>query len=47
MSIWRVLVPQWECEVEADDEGEALMEADSLFNFMGEARAECIEDEEA
>lgn len=46
MSRWRVMVYQWECEVEADDEGEALMEADSLFNFMSEGRAQEIEQEE-
>lgn len=40
MSRWRVVLYQWECEVEADDEGDALMEADSLFNFMNEARAQ-------
>lgn len=43
MSRWRVMLYQWECEVEAEDEGEALMEADSLFNFINEARAEEVD----
>lgn len=45
MSKWRVEV-SWEAELEADDEGEALMQADSSFSFMREARAEeiCKED---
>jgi hypothetical protein len=47
MSRWRVMLYQWQCEVDADDEGEALMEADSLFSFMGEAQAEEIETKEA
>jgi len=30
----------WTDEVEAEDEGMALIEADSRFNFMSEVRAE-------
>jgi hypothetical protein len=32
-------------EIEAEDEGEALIEADGLFSFMREARAEEESDE--
>jgi hypothetical protein len=42
---WTVRV-SWECEVEAEDEGYALMDADGMFNFMSEARAELNEPEE-
>jgi len=41
MSKWRVSI-SWSREYEADDEGEALMQADGDCNFMGEARAEEI-----
>ena len=41
MAKWRVDV-SWECEVEADDEGDALLQADGAFSFMREARAEEI-----
>ena len=37
----------WETEVEAEEEGEALMDAASRFDFVGEARAVEIEDEGA
>lgn len=33
MARYRITVSFWEMEVEAKDEGEALMEADSVFNF--------------
>jgi hypothetical protein len=46
MPKWKISVNFWEVEVEADDEGDALMEADSIFNFMNEARVEEIEPEE-
>lgn len=46
MAKWRVSVSFWETEIEADDEGYALMDADSEFIFMSEARAEEIEEEE-
>lgn len=39
MSKWTVSVQWWQVEVEAEDEGEALMEADGQFNFINEARA--------
>jgi hypothetical protein len=46
MAKWKVMIPQWETEVEADDEGDALMQAASQFSVMNEARAEeiCEED---
>ena len=43
---WKVSIQFWEEEIEAEDEGEALITADSLFNFWSEARAEEIESEE-
>jgi hypothetical protein len=46
MPKWKISVSFWEVEVEADDEGDALMEADSIFNFMNEARVEELEPEE-
>lgn len=48
MSKWRVTVNYWTEEYEADDEGDALMQADSDFSFMNEARTEeiCGEDED-
>jgi len=48
MRKWRVEI-SWECEVEADDEGDALIQADMAFSFMSEARAMevCEEDTEA
>lgn len=47
MSKWRVSV-QYETEIEAEDEGYALIEAEMRFNFGSEARAEEIytEDED-
>jgi hypothetical protein len=36
----------WVTTIEAEDEGEALLEADRQFNFMGEADCEEVEDEE-
>jgi hypothetical protein len=41
MRKWRISV-SWETEIEADDEGQALIDADSTFSFMREARAEEI-----
>lgn len=46
MARWKVSIPSWECEVEADDEGEALMQADGQYSFMGEAEAEEMEPDE-
>ena len=46
MTRWRISVQFWETEVEADDEGDALIQADGEFNFMGEARVEDIDEEE-
>ena len=43
MRRWRVTVPEWTFELDADDEGEALIDADSSFSFMSLARAEEIE----
>jgi hypothetical protein len=42
MRKWRVSV-QWEAELEAEDEGQALIDADCAFTFMSEANAEEIE----
>ena len=42
---WTVDV-SWECEVDAESEGEALMEAYRAFSFMSEANAEEMEVEE-
>ena len=39
MSRWKVRV-SWETEVEADDEGDALLQADLQFSFMSEAQAD-------
>jgi hypothetical protein len=44
MARWRVEIPSWSTEVEADDEGDALIQADVQFNFMSEAQA--VEEEE-
>lgn len=44
MAKWKVSVSWWETEVEADDEGDALLYADMEFNFQSEARAEDITD---
>jgi hypothetical protein len=46
MAKWRVTVNYWEWEGEADDEGDALMQADYDFGFMSEASAEEISDDE-
>jgi hypothetical protein len=43
MSKWTVDV-NWSIDVEADGEGEALMEASRAFSFMSEANAEEIEE---
>jgi hypothetical protein len=43
MTRWRITIPQWETEVEAEDEGEALVNADLKFDFMSDARAEELE----
>ena len=40
MSKWRVSLPSWEIEIEAEDEEDALAACD--FDFMTEARAEEI-----
>lgn len=45
MSKWRVWV-QWDIEEEADDEGYALIQADQEFDFMSQARAEEIYEDE-
>lgn len=42
MAKWTVSV-DWDVEVEAEDEGDALMQADRMFDFIGEARTEEIE----
>ena len=47
MSKWRVWISEWVSEVEADDEGDALMKADDEHCFMAEARAEEVTDEPA
>lgn len=47
MSKWRVSVESWEREYEADDEGDALMQADMDFSMMSLARAEEIEPDSA
>ena len=44
---YRVAVHYWTEEYEADDEGDALMQADSDFDFMSEARVEEIFSEDA
>jgi hypothetical protein len=44
MSKWTVEIPSWSIEVEAEDEGDALIQADMAFSFMSEARAEEIEE---
>jgi hypothetical protein len=46
MSKWRVSF-SFDKEYEADDEGDALMQADADFNLMSEARAELQEPEES
>jgi len=46
MSKWRVTVSFWTENYEADDEGDALMQADSDFSFMSEARCEELEEDE-
>ena len=45
MSKWIVSV-NWQKEYEADDEGDALMQADGDFDLCGEARAEEVCDYE-
>lgn len=42
MSKWIVSV-NWDVEIEAEDEGDALMQADRQFSLMSEARAEEVE----
>lgn len=42
MSKWRVSIPSWETEVEADDEGDALVQASMEHDFMDDASAEEI-----
>lgn len=44
MGKWVVEV-SWNTVIEAEDEGEALMQADREFSFMREANAENLEDE--
>lgn len=44
MRRWRISV-NWEKEYETDDEGDALMRADSDFDMMREARSEEIDPE--
>jgi len=45
MSKWRIEV-SWEWEGEAEDEGDALCQADMAFSMFREARAEEIVSEE-
>lgn len=45
MARWRVWI-NWEEEIEAEDEGYALMKAEDRCNFMDRARVEEIENEE-
>jgi hypothetical protein len=45
MRKWRISV-NWEREYECDDEGDALMQADSDFDLMSEARSEEVDPEE-
>ena len=42
MAKWRVSVNFWEQEYEADEEGDALLQASSDFDLIEEARAEEI-----
>ena len=46
MSKWIVEINAWAVEVEAEDEGDALCQADMAFSLMNEARAYETEDEE-
>ena len=46
MSKWIVSIPGWEVEIEAEREGDALMDAERQFSFMSEARAEEVESED-
>lgn len=43
MAKWRVTIPQWEIEVDANDEGDALVQASLNFEILNEARAEEVE----
>jgi hypothetical protein len=43
MSKWRVEIPAWGTEIEADDEGDVLIQASLNLSFMNEACAEEIE----
>lgn len=45
MALYKVSV-WWEAEVEAEDEGYAMIEAEDKFNFMWECTAEKIQEEE-
>jgi len=42
LATWKVTVPAQTLEVQAEDEGEALMQAEMKFSFMNEAQAEEI-----
>lgn len=46
MRKFRVSVAFWETEIEAEDSGYALMDADGEFDFISEARVEEIYEEE-
>jgi hypothetical protein len=46
MRKWRITIPETEIELEAEDEGQALIEADSSFDFIDSARVEEIEPDE-
>jgi ribonuclease PH len=46
MARWSVTV-QWQEIVEADNEGDALIQADMNFSMMDDARVEEIEEPEA
>lgn len=45
VSKWRVIIPETEFYLEADDEGDALRQVDSSFSVMRDARAEEIIDD--
>jgi hypothetical protein len=47
MSKWKVSIDYWEKEYEADDEGDALMQAEGDFSVACEARAEEVFPEES
>lgn len=46
MARYRVSINSWDIEVEANDFGDAMVEADSRFSFMSECEVELIYEEE-